>query len=157
MCKPFLDFTALQNVMVGRVYGQEPCRNMKTAAGECQRNPRSGRSGSKAEILVKDLTVMERKRLELARALATKPDLLLLDELMAGLNLAEADEACRLDHQIRDSKITIIMVEHIVKAVTCISDRIIVLNMGEKIAEGSPEEIVHNPKVIEVYLGKSHA
>ena len=113
--------------------------------------------GSKADILVKDLTVMERKRLELARALATKPSLLLLDELMAGLNLVEADEACKLISRIRDSKITIIMVEHIVKAVTCNSDRIMVLNMGEKIAEGCPEEIVHNPKVIEVYLGKSHA
>jgi branched-chain amino acid transport system ATP-binding protein len=112
---------------------------------------------SKSQILVKDLRVMERKRLELARALATKPTLLLLDELMAGLNLAEADEVCQLISRIRDSKVTIVMVEHIVKAVTCISNRIIVLNMGEKIAEGPPDEIVHHPKVIEVYLGKSHA
>ena len=111
----------------------------------------------KAQVLVKDLRLMERKRLELARALATRPQLLLLDEFMAGLNLAEADETCKLVESIRDSKITIIMVEHIVKAVTSISDRIIVLNMGEKIAEGSPTEIVHHPKVIEVYLGKSHA
>ena len=76
---------------------------------------------------------------------------------MAGLNLAEADETCKLISQIRDSKITILMVEHIVKAVTCISDRIIVLNMGEKIAEGCPDVVIHNPKVIEVYLGTSHA
>jgi branched-chain amino acid transport system ATP-binding protein len=155
--KPFLEFTALQNVVAGRSYGHEPSRNIKTAALESREILDLVGLGSKANILVKDLTVMERKRLELARALATKPSLLLLDELMAGLNLVEADEACKLITRIRDSKITIIMVEHIVKAVTSISDRIMVLNMGEKIAEGCPDEIVHNPKVIEVYLGKSHA
>ncbi|OGN88853.1 MAG: hypothetical protein A2Y88_03655 [Chloroflexi bacterium RBG_13_48_10] len=157
LCKPFLDFTALQNVMVGRVYGQAPCENMKIAAFESEEILDQVGLLNKSQILVKDLTVMERKRLELARALATKPAMLLLDELMAGLNLAEADDVCQLISRIRDSKVTIIMVEHIVKAVTCISNRIIVLNMGEKIAEGHPEEIVNNPKVIEVYLGKSHA
>jgi branched-chain amino acid transport system ATP-binding protein len=157
LCKPFLDFTALQNVMVGRVYGQKPCTNMKDAAYESEEILDKVGLLSKSQIMVKDLRVMERKRLELARALATKPALLLLDELMAGLNLAEADDVCQLISRIRDSKVTIIMVEHIVKAVTCISNRIIVLNMGEKIAEGPPEEIVRHPKVIEVYLGKSHA
>lgn len=157
LCKPFLDFTALQNVMVGRVYGQDPCTNMNIAAIESEEILDKVGLLSKARIMVKDLTVMERKRLELARALATKPSLLLLDELMAGLNLAEADEVCQLISRIRDSNVTVIMVEHIVKAVTCISNRIIVLNMGEKIAEGPPEEIVRHPKVIEVYLGKSHA
>ena len=157
LCKPFLDFTAMQNVMAGRAYGQEPSRNLKVAALESREILGLVGLGSKADILVKDLTVMERKRLELARALATKPTMLLLDELMAGLNLAEADETCKLISRIRDSKITILMVEHIVKAVTCISDRIMVLNMGEKIAEGRPDEIVHHPKVVEVYLGKAHA
>jgi branched-chain amino acid transport system ATP-binding protein len=157
LCKPFLDFTALQNVMVGRVYGQDPCKNMKVATIESAEILDKVGLLSKAQIMVKDLTVMERKRLELARALATKPDMLLLDELMAGLNLAEADDVCQLISRIRDSKVTIIMVEHIVKAVTCISNRIIVLNMGEKIAEGPPDEIIRHPKVIEVYLGKSHA
>jgi len=157
LSKPFLDFTALQNVLVGRMYGREPSRSMRVAREESKAILELVGLLGKAETLVKDLTVMERKRLELARALATRPTLLLLDELMAGLNLAEADEACKLIGRIRDSKITIIIVEHIVKAVTCISDRILVLNMGEKIAEGVPQEIVNNPKVIEVYLGKSHA
>lgn len=157
LSKPFLDFTALQNVKVGRMYGQEPGHNMKIAADESRVILEKVGLLHKADALVKDLTVMQRKRLELARALATKPALLLLDELMAGLNAAEADEACKLITEIRDSKITIIMVEHIVKAVTCLSDRILVLNMGQKIAEGNPQEIIRNPKVIEVYLGKSHA
>lgn len=157
LCKPFLDFTARQNVMVGRMYGQAPCGNLKIAAGESEEILDQVGLLSKSGVLVKDLRVMERKRLELARALATKPALLLLDELMAGLNLAEADEVCQLISRIRDSKVTIIMVEHIVKAVTCISNRVLVLNMGEKIAEGPPDEVIMQPNVIEVYLGKSHA
>ncbi len=157
LCKPFLDFTALQNVMVGRAYGHEPSSNLHSAEKESMEILEQVGLGNKAQILVKDLRVMERKRLELARALATKPSLLLLDELMAGLNLVEADEACNLISRIRDSKVTILMVEHIVKAVTCVSDRILVLNMGEKIAEGLPDDIVHNPEVIKVYLGTAHA
>jgi branched-chain amino acid transport system ATP-binding protein len=157
LCKPFLDFTARQNVMVGRMYGQDPCGNIKMAAGESEEILDQVGLLSKSAVLVKDLRVMERKRLELARALATKPALLLLDELMAGLNLAEADEVCQLISRIRDSKVTVIMVEHIVKAVTCISNRILVLNMGEKIAEGPPDEVIMQSNVVEVYLGKSHA
>ena len=96
----------------------------------------------------------ERKRLELARALAAQPQLLLLDELMAGLNAAETETAMELVKKIRGSGITVIMVEHIMKAVLGISDRIMVLNAGIKIAEGSPKEVVKNQQVIEAYLGK---
>jgi len=156
--KPFLEFTALQNVMVGRVYGQEPARNLKVAAEESKKLLEVVGLLGKAEILAKDLTLMERKRLELARALATRPQLLLLDELMAGLNHAETEDAMQLIRQIKvDLNLTILMVEHIVKAIVGLSDRILVLNMGEKIAEGPPQEIIHDPQVIDVYLGKPHA
>jgi branched-chain amino acid transport system ATP-binding protein len=158
LCKPFLYFTTLQNVMVGRVYGQEPCENMKVASFESSEILEKVGLLSKAGVLVKDLTVMERKRLELARALAARPHLLLLDELMAGLNQAETEEAMQLIRQLKDERnLTILMVEHIVKAIVGLSDRILVLNMGEKIAEGLPQEIIHNPEVIDVYLGKSNA
>jgi len=156
--KPFLEFTALQNVMVGRVYGQEPARNLKVADEESKKLLEVVGLLGKAEILAKDLTLMERKRLELARALATRPQLLLLDELMAGLNHAETEDAMQLIRQIKvDLNLTILMVEHIVKAIVGLSDRILVLNMGEKIAEGPPQEIIHDPQVIDVYLGKPHA
>lgn len=158
LIKPFLQFTALQNVMVGRVYGQSPAKNMGVASAEAKKILELMGLLSKADILAKDLTLMERKRLELARALATNPQLLLLDELMAGLNHAEAETAMQLIRQIKnDLNLTIVMVEHIVKAIVGLSDRILVLNMGEKIAEGLPQEIIHNPEVIDVYLGKPHA
>jgi len=157
LIKPFLDFTALQNVMVGRAYGHEPAKDLKIAARESREILDQVGLGDKAEVLAKDLSLMQRKRLELARALAVKPYLLLLDELMAGLNPGEAEEACCLIKRIRDTKITLVVVEHIVKAICDLSDRVIVLNMGEKIAEGSADEIVHNPQVIEVYLGKAYA
>ena len=157
LTKTFFDFTAMQNVMVGRVYGRERASSLNEAAEESRQILERVGLADKAEVLAKDLTLMQRKMLELARALAVRPELLLLDELMAGLNPGETEEACRLIKEIRDSKMTIIVVEHIVQAIRAVSDRIIVLNMGEKIAEASPDEIINNPHVIEVYLGKAYA
>jgi branched-chain amino acid transport system ATP-binding protein len=157
LVKPFLESTAQENVMVGRAYGHSPARSLEKAAEESVEILDQVGLADRAKVVVKDLTVMQRKRLELARALAAKPHLLLLDELMAGLNAREADDACGLIKQIRESKITIIVVEHIVKAICNLSDRVVVLNMGEKIAEGPPDEIVRNPNVIDLYLGKAHA
>jgi branched-chain amino acid transport system ATP-binding protein len=102
----------------------------------------------------KDLTLANQKRLELARALATKPELLLLDELMAGLNPSEVTQAMDLVTRIRDKGITIFMIEHVMKAIMSVCGRIMVLDHGVKIAEGTPQEITTNKKVVEVYLGE---
>ena len=155
--KPFLEFTAVENVMVGRVYGANPTKNLIQAEEESLDVLEKVGLHEKAKVLAKDLTLMQRKRLELARALAARPKLLLLDELMAGLNHAEAEQAMETIQDIRETGVTIMIVEHIVKAIMGLSDRIIVLNMGEKIAEGTPQEIAHDPHVVEVYLGKPHA
>jgi branched-chain amino acid transport system ATP-binding protein len=102
----------------------------------------------------KDLILSNQKRLEVARALATKPELLLLDELMAGLNPTEVAQAMELVTRIRDMGITIFMIEHVMKAIMSVCDRIIVLHHGEKIAEGTPQEIATSKTVVEVYLGE---
>lgn len=157
LVKPFLGFTALQNVMVGQLYGQASAGSPKEAEKASRVALEQVGMLDKAHVLGKDMTLMERKRLDLARALAARPQLLLLDELMAGLNHAEADDAMALVRKIRASGITIIIVEHIVKAICGLSDRVIVLNMGEKIAEGEPNAVINDPEVIRVYLGKTHA
>jgi len=106
------------------------------------------------EVPAKDLKLPNQKRLEVARAMATRPELLLLDELMAGLNPTEVAQAMELVTKIRDRGITIFMIEHVMKAIMNVCNRIIVLNYGEKIAEGSPQEIATSKMVVEVYLGE---
>lgn len=154
LVKPFHQLTILQNVMVGRAYGKDPATNIKKAKEEVVKILNFVGLGNKVETLASQLTMADRKRLELARALAAHPQLLLLDELMAGLNSAETETAMNLVKNIKNSGITVIMVEHIMKAVLGVCDRIMVLNVGEKIAEGSPKEVVKNQLVIDAYLGK---
>jgi branched-chain amino acid transport system ATP-binding protein len=154
LVRPFHELTTLQNAMVGRAYGKDHATNIRKAKQEVAEILNFVGLGNKIEVVASQLTMAERKRLELARALAAHPQLLLLDELMAGLNSAETEMAMDLVNKIRNSGTTVIMVEHIMKAVLGISDRIIVLNAGQIIAEGVPKEVMKNQLVIEAYLGK---
>jgi branched-chain amino acid transport system ATP-binding protein len=106
------------------------------------------------DVISKGLPLGKRKKLEIARALATQPELLLLDESFAGLNPHELDESIGIIRRIKERGITIMIIEHHMKVIMSISDRIVVLNYGEKIAEGTPHEIAHNPLVVEAYLGE---
>jgi branched-chain amino acid transport system ATP-binding protein len=108
----------------------------------------------RGELLAKELPIAAQKRLEIARSLATKPNLLLLDEVMAGLNHTEVAQSLELIKKIRNNGVTVFMIEHVMKAIMGISDRIIVLHHGEKIAEGKPEKIAKSRTVVRVYLGE---
>ena len=107
----------------------------------------------KRHVISKDMGTPDQKRLEMARALATKPEVLFLDENMAGLNPAETEEAIQLIRKINESGVTILLIEHIMKAVVSLCEKVIVLHHGEKIAEGTPEQVMNDPYVMEVYLG----
>ena len=111
----------------------------------------------KKDSLASGLTLGDRKRLEISRALATKPDLLLLDECMAGLNSKEISGAIELIGKIKEKGITLIVIEHVMKAIMSVSDKIVVLNHGEKIMEGPPEQVANDKQVIEAYLGGAYA
>jgi len=157
LVRPFPNLTVLDNVTVGSVYGRQPARSRR--AGEASARESLALIGleGRADQLARSLTLVDRKRLELARALATQPKLLLLDELLAGLNPSEVVLAMELVRRIRDSGVTIVMVEHLVKALFGVSDRVAVLSAGEKICEGTPEAVAQDARVIDAYLGTSHA
>jgi branched-chain amino acid transport system ATP-binding protein len=148
----------LQNVLVGAFFGGQERISGADAAREAAQALEFVGLSAMSTIPINDLTLVNQKRTELARALATKPELVLLDELMAGLNPAEVSEAMELVTRIRDKGITIVMVEHVMKAIMGISSRVMVLHHGEKIAEGTCNEISCNRRVIEIYLGEqTHA
>jgi branched-chain amino acid transport system ATP-binding protein len=156
--KVFSNMSVLQNVLVGAFFGTPTRVSGADAAREASQVLEFVGMSAMSATPIKDLTLVNQKRVEVARALATKPELLLLDELMAGLNSTEISEAMELVTRIRDNGITILMVEHVMKAIMGMCGRIMVLHHGEKIAEGTCQEITCNKQVIDIYLGgETHA
>jgi branched-chain amino acid transport system ATP-binding protein len=152
--KIFPNMPVLSNVILGVHFGTSDRISSAQAAQEAiQILELVGLSGM-AAIPAKDLTLVNQKLLEVARALATKPEILLLDELMAGLNSTEVAQAMDLVSTMRSQDITIFMIEHVMKAIMSVCDRIMVLHHGVKIADGTPEEVAKSKTVIEVYLGE---
>jgi branched-chain amino acid transport system ATP-binding protein len=151
--KPLSRMTVLENVMASAF-----CRvdNIEEARKRAIKTLKFTNLIHRKDYVAKSLTIGDRKRLEITRALATGPTLLLLDETAAGLNPSELDEAIGLIRKIRDSGITIIIVEHIMKVIMSISDRIHAISYGQSIAEGIPKEVANNRGVIEAYLGEAH-
>jgi branched-chain amino acid transport system ATP-binding protein len=151
--KPFRTKSVLYNVMVGSfvttdktAVAEEKALNvLKILSFENKKDERAG-----------NLTIAELKRLEIARALATEPKLLLFDEVMAGLRPAEVDEMVQIIKKLRDQGITIFVIEHIMRAIMALSDRIVVIHFGKKIAEGPPQEVASDENVIKAYLGDEY-
>jgi branched-chain amino acid transport system ATP-binding protein len=151
--KIFAKMSVFNHVLIGYLFGDHKNKTSVTNSEEAEKILEFVGLSGMSDRRAADLTLVNQKRLEVARALATQPELLLLDEVMAGLNPAEVAEAMELVRKIRNKGITVIMIEHVMKAIMAICDRVIVLHHGEKLAEGKPEDITRNKSVIEVYLG----
>ncbi len=156
--RPFLKMSCFENTLVGIIGRNDRNGGKEERRDEARTLLKFVGLGDREQTLAKDLTLIEKKRLEMARALATRPRVLLLDEVLAGLNPSEILQALELIEVIRTKlKVTIFWIEHVMGAIMKASDRIIVLDQGEKIKEGRPDEVVSDPRVIEAYLGESDA
>lgn len=149
--KPFKDLTALDNVIVGALRLETDVRQARRKAEAVLE--RLGML-DKRDQLAAQLTLPERKRLEVARALATEPKLLLLDEVMAGLRPTETDQMVAIFRELNRQGVTILLIEHVMRAVMALSEQVVVLHHGEVIARGSPQTVVRDPAVLECYLGE---
>lgn len=153
--RPFATMTVMENVAVGALYGRGRTMSQKQAREQCRAILDEVGLADRAELPASALTLAGRKRLEVARALATQPRLILLDEVLAGLNAREAGEALDLLRKLRESRsLSIVVIEHVMKALMQLSDRIVVLHDGQKVMEGLPTEVANDPRVIKAYLGE---
>jgi branched-chain amino acid transport system ATP-binding protein len=158
IAESFPGLTALECTMIGALFGDRKNISMAEAKAEAVRIlDFVSFPEQKRETIIRNLNVVELKKVQLARALASKPKLLLLDELTTGLNPKESNEAVELIKKIRDNGVSILIIEHVMSVIMGVSNRIVVLDHGEKIAEGRPYEVVNNQKVIDTYLGDMHA
>ncbi|MBN2048925.1 MAG: ABC transporter ATP-binding protein [Spirochaetales bacterium] len=155
--KPFPGMTVLENVAIGALFGKDKIKNAKVAQEKTRSILETVNLSNRENVSVESLNISERKRLELARALAMDPDLILLDEVMAGSNYYELNLIMELIQKLNEEGKTIVLIEHVMKAIMGVSQRIIVLHHGQKIAEGTPEEIRNNDEVIAAYLGERYA
>ena len=155
--QPFMGLDVRENVMVGAFFGQQGRRSRTKALRVADEVLERVNLAHKATFKGDQLTIADRKRLEMARALATNPQLLLLDEVMAGLTATEVAQAVELIKQINKMGVTILVIEHIVRAIASASNRILVLHHGRKIAEDEPSRVLSDPRVIEAYLGERYA
>ena len=149
--RPLAKMTVLDNVMVGALVRTS---SLKVAREVAHEQLQVVRMDHRSDFVAGGLPIGERKKLEIARALATKPEMLLLDEVMGGLNTGEKEEIVQLILDLRKRGFTQVVIEHDMRAIMRVSDRVVVLNSGEKLAEGSPAEIADNPDVIAAYLGE---
>jgi branched-chain amino acid transport system ATP-binding protein len=151
---PFRDMTGIDNVLVGALYGREATKNVREAKQKVEQIMDFVELADKKEMLVNNYTLAEQKRLEIAKALAASPKLLLLDEVAAGLNPTESLQAMELIRNIRSKLgITVLWIEHVMDALMNVVDHVIVLDYGKKICEGSPGKVCANQNVIDAYLG----
>ena len=151
LVKPFEEMSVLDNVMIGSFNRTDKRREAEVRAREILAFTGLGH---REAYLGGELTLADRKRLELARALATRPEILMLDEVMTGLTPSESDEAQALVRKIREAGLTIILIEHVMRATMSLSDRIVVIHYGQVIAQGTPREVSEDQRVIEAYLGR---